>query len=140
MGLVSLNGSKIDFLGTPYFWTIYMIFVIILKFIFTSIFEIKIDKNPLTPENPDSLGVDLMKKKSNFGLLSSEKWMKILTSDTYIELIVCNSVSAKFGAISFFWFDRSFEHPTRITTPLTAPKVHSPHRVQREQTFGVIIS
>ena len=118
-----------------------MIFVIILKFIFTSIFEIKIDKNPLTPENPDSLRVDLMKKKleSNFRVLSYEKWMKILTSDTYIDVIVCNSVSAKFGAISFFWFDRSFEHPTRITTPLTAPKVHSPQRVQREQTFGVII-
>ena len=42
MGLVSPNGSKIDFMGEPIFESVRSFFVIILKFIFTPIFEIQI--------------------------------------------------------------------------------------------------
>ena len=42
MGVVSPNGSKIDFKGDPIFESTANFFVIILKFIFKSIFEIKI--------------------------------------------------------------------------------------------------
>ena len=42
-------GAKIDFKGDPIFESVAWFFVIILKFIFTSIFEIKIhDKQSLT--------------------------------------------------------------------------------------------
>ena len=40
--LASLNGSKIDFSGEPIFELASWFFLIILKFIFTPIFEIKI--------------------------------------------------------------------------------------------------
>ena len=44
-------GSKIDFKGDPIFELAARFFVIILKFIFTFIFEIKIhEKNSLTPK------------------------------------------------------------------------------------------
>ena len=47
MGLVSLIGSKIDFIGDPTFESAAWFVVIILKFIFTPIFEIEIhEKNP----------------------------------------------------------------------------------------------
>ena len=42
MGLVSPNGSKIDFWDVSIFESAAWFFVIILKFIFTSIFEIQI--------------------------------------------------------------------------------------------------
>ena len=52
---MSPNGSKIDFKGDPIFESAVWFFVIILEFIFTSIFEIKIHE-----KNPDSLGVNII--------------------------------------------------------------------------------
>ena len=52
MGLVSLIRSKIDFLKDRIFESAARFFVIILKLIFTTIFEIKFTKeNSLTPKN-----------------------------------------------------------------------------------------
>ena len=45
MGLVSPIGSKIDFSGDPIFQSAAWFFIIILKFIFSSIFEIQIHEN-----------------------------------------------------------------------------------------------
>ena len=41
MGLLSSNGCKIDFLGDPIYESVAWFFVIILKFLFTLISEIK---------------------------------------------------------------------------------------------------
>ena len=44
MGLVSPNGSKMDFEGDPFFESVAWFFVINLKFILTLISEIEINK------------------------------------------------------------------------------------------------
>ena len=52
VGPASQIGSKIDFKGDPIFESAAWFFVIILKYIFTSIFETKIHvKNSLRPKN-----------------------------------------------------------------------------------------
>ena len=52
MGIVSLIGSEIDFMGNPILESAAWFFVIILKFIFTSIFEIQIhEKIPSHQKN-----------------------------------------------------------------------------------------
>ena len=50
MGHVSLHGFKIDFVENPVSESAAYLFVIILKFIFTPIFEIKISKKILKTE------------------------------------------------------------------------------------------
>ena len=50
MELVSLIGFEIDFLGDPISEWAALFFVIILEFIFTPIFEIKIDEKNSWPQ------------------------------------------------------------------------------------------
>ena len=60
MGLVSPIGSKIDFKRDPIFESAAWFFVIILKFIFTSNFEIEIyEKNSFTPKKLKQFFYDL---------------------------------------------------------------------------------
>ena len=58
---MSRIGSKIDFKRSPIFESAAWFFVIILKFIFTSIFEIKIqDKKILETEKISFLKADIL--------------------------------------------------------------------------------
>ena len=65
MGLLSLIGSKIDFWEDPIFESAAWCFVVILKFIFTPIFEIKIhEKNFLDTKKISFSKSDLSSKDS----------------------------------------------------------------------------
>ena len=68
MGLVSLNGSKIDFKGDPFFKAAAWFFVIILEFILTPISEIKIhEKKFLDTKKISFLKADFHKPTYNTG-------------------------------------------------------------------------
>ena len=65
MGLVSLNGSKIDFLGDPILQSAAWFFVIILEFIFAPIFDIQIDKKILDTKKIPFSKTDFYKAKDS---------------------------------------------------------------------------
>ena len=88
MGLVSPIGSKIDFMGDPFFESAAWFFVLILKFILTPIFQIQIHENNSLTKKQDGLLMFL-----NALYQSSNKYKRFLKKTKQFRTI---AISVKF--------------------------------------------